>query len=298
MEVFLNLLPEEREAVDTFAFAQGLLDKGGDVERRFCLISLDNSYEVVLRAFLLKKGVKREIVEAIRTVDDLFYRCQKAGLVVSNRERASLNEMHNRRNQTYHGKTVMLPTKRDLLAWSKVVSALIHRCTDLDPFLYFQMKSHERISLHPLDVQYLAGVERNFRKNPPHVSRLTWWSEIQRDALEAGEKWDLYVHYRPRWPFFIPTLVLIKCNPLARPASGEYVLDLESKAHFLKVEKKPWRVWLGIISSNGFEDEAVIRAEDHEGKGLGLILFNPKSKKCYHSKRGQCQKALKWLVLG
>jgi len=67
MKSFHRLIPEEKEAIDTFAFAMSLLDKGGDVERRFCLISLDNSYEIILRAFLLKKGVKREIVDSIRT---------------------------------------------------------------------------------------------------------------------------------------------------------------------------------------------------------------------------------------
>jgi hypothetical protein len=43
---FLGLLPEEREALDAFAFAQNLLERGGEVERRFALISLDNSVEV------------------------------------------------------------------------------------------------------------------------------------------------------------------------------------------------------------------------------------------------------------
>jgi hypothetical protein len=70
-------MPEEREAIDSFAFAQSLLLKGGDVERRFSLICLDNSFEIVLRAFLLKRGVKRELVDAIKTVSDLLFRCEK-----------------------------------------------------------------------------------------------------------------------------------------------------------------------------------------------------------------------------
>jgi hypothetical protein len=98
MEIFWNLMPEEREAIDSFAFAQSLLLKGGDVERRFSLICLDNSFEIVLRAFLLKRGVKRELVDAIKTVSDLLFRCEKAGLEVSEQEKHFLYEMHQRRN--------------------------------------------------------------------------------------------------------------------------------------------------------------------------------------------------------
>jgi len=297
MKSFHRLIPEEKEAIDTFAFAMSLLDKGGDVERRFCLISLDNSYEIILRAFLLKKGVKREIVDSIRTVDELVFRCGKAGLRLNENEKMALNDMHMKRNKIYHGKTVMLPTKRDIISWSNIVGSLIKRCTNVDPFQYFQMKSYERISLHPLDLQYLSKLERNFKKKSPYISKFTWWSEIQRDALEASEKWDLYVHYRPRWPFFIPTLVLIKCNPFIDQISKDFVTELESKALFLKNEKKVWRVWLGIVSSNGFEEEAIIRAEDHEGKTLGLVLIDPKEEKAYFSKIGQSKKAFNWLVL-
>ena len=57
-ERFLNLLPEERESIDTFAFSQSLLEKGGDVERRLSLICLDNSLELILKAYLQKSGVK------------------------------------------------------------------------------------------------------------------------------------------------------------------------------------------------------------------------------------------------
>jgi len=68
---------------DTFALAQGLLQRGGDVERRFSLISLDNSFEIILRAYLLKKGIKRADVDTFRKVDDLLWMCERAGLDVS-----------------------------------------------------------------------------------------------------------------------------------------------------------------------------------------------------------------------
>jgi len=297
VEAFLKLLSEEREAIDTFALAQSLLEKGGDVERRFSLISFDNSFEIILRAFLLKKGVKREDVDTFRKVDDLLWRCERAGLKVSEEDKLSLYEMHQKRNEIYHGKMIMLPMKRDLEAWSKIVGALLRESTGVDPFEYFEKKSYERVSVHPADLEYVTSLERNFRRKPPYLSKLTWWSEIQRDALEAGEKWDLYVHYRPRWPFFIPTLILIKCNPYRGAISSDYVLDLESKALFLKTEKKVWRVWLSILSSNDFEKEAIMRAEDHEGKSLGLALIDAQTKKCYSSLCGECKRALKWLVL-
>lgn len=78
-----------------------------------------------LRAFLLKRVVERETVDGIRKLDDFLWRCMKAGLKVEDESRASLYEMHHRRNQIYHGKMIMLPTKRDLEAWSKVVGSLI-----------------------------------------------------------------------------------------------------------------------------------------------------------------------------
>lgn len=58
-----------------------------------------------------------------------------------------------------------------------------------------------------------------------------------------------------------------------------------------------WRVWLGIVSSLKFEKDAVIRAEGHEGKVLGLVLINLSKKTFYSSLKGQCKKALKWLIL-
>ena len=297
MERFKDLLPEEREAIDTFAFAQSLIVKGGDVERRFALIALDNSLEVVLRAFLLKRGVDRKIVDEVRKLDEMLFRCEKAGLKVNDKNKIHLYEMHDKRNKIYHGKTVLLPTKRDLESWSEIVSQIIFEATNLNPFDYFRTKEYERISLLPEDLEYISRLERSFRRKAPYIARLTWWSEIQRDALEAGEKWDLYVHYRPRWPFFIPTLVLAKCNPYTERITKDHMVNLESKALFLKNEKKVWRVWLGIVSSNGFEKEAIERAEDYEGKTLGVVLVNPREKRFYASKFGQCKKAIKWLVL-
>ena len=205
--------------------------------------------------------------------------------------------MHEKRNALYHGKTIMLPTRSDIESWSKIVANIILRITGIDPFEYFLTKEFERITLLPEDLEYVQSLERRFRKVAPYISKLTWWSEIQRDVIEGGEKWDLYVHYRPRWPFFIPTLVLVKCNQYNSPISKHYVEELESKAHFLRNEKKVWRVWLGIISSLGFDKEAIIRAEDHEGRTLGFVLINPKEKSFYSSLRGQCKKAHKWLVL-
>jgi hypothetical protein len=137
MEAYLKLLPEEKEAIDTFAFALSLLERGGDVERRFSLISLDNAFEIFLRAYLLKKGVRREDVDALRKIDDLLWRCEKAGLEISSEEKTSLYEMHQKRNQIYHGKTIMLPTKRDLESWSKIIRSLLHRATGVDPQEYF-----------------------------------------------------------------------------------------------------------------------------------------------------------------
>jgi len=306
-KLFLSLSPEEREAIDVFAFSQSLIDKGGDVERRFSLICLDNAIELLLRAYLLKKGVKEvrfrsknktiEIDVYKLHMDDLISYAERAGLRLSNEEKIALLTLHDKRNKLYHGKTVMLPSLRDLEAWSYVVANIVLRITGLNPYEYYKMKEYERIALLPEDLEYVSRLERHFRTTPPYVPKLTWWSEVQRDVIERGEKWDLYVHYRPRWPFFIPTLVLVKCNQYNKRVPKNYVEDLESKAYFLKNEKKVWRVWLGIISSLGFEKEAIIRAKDHEGRGLGLILINPKEKKYYASFKGESKKALKWLIL-
>lgn len=294
---FLDLLPEEKEAIDTYAFAQSLLKKGGDTERRFALISLSNSFEILLRAFLLKRGVRREMVDGIRKVDELIFRCEKAGLEIDTQSKFVLYEMHEKRHLTYHGKTVLLPTIRDLEAWSKTLNKLILKATGVDAFEYFKSKEYERIFISPCDLNYVNRLERKFKKISPYMQKFTWWSEIQRDVIEVGEKWDLYVHYRPRWPFFIPTLVLVKCNPYNGPITIEHLINLESKALLLKMEKKVWRVWIGIISSNDFTKDAIVRAREHEGKQVGLILVNPREYKIYSSSKGQCKKASRWLIL-
>ena len=306
-ERFLSLLPGERESIDVFAFSQSLLERGGDVERRFSLICLDNSFELILRAYLQKRGVKTirwrkadkvvDLAVAQLRINDLLSYSERAGLKIESDEKIALLSMHEKRNALYHGKTIMLPAKRDIEAWSRVVANLILRVTGIDPFEYFRTKEYERIAILPEDLEYVSNLERRFKTVPPYISKFTWWSEVQRDIIERGEKWDLYVHYRPRWPFFIPTLVLIKCNQYNKPISRSYVEDLESKAHFLKNEKKAWRVWLGIVSSLGFEKDAIIRAEDHEGKALGLVLINPRKKTFHSSLKGQCKKAFRWLIL-
>lgn len=140
-EEFFKLIPEEKEAIDTFAFSQILLEKGGDVERRFALIALDNSLEIALRAYLLKRGVKKEVMEGVRKIDDLILRCEKAGLKVEEERKLSFYAMHQKRNQIYHGKTVMLPTRRDLEAWSKLVGSLIWEVTGINPFEYFKSRA-------------------------------------------------------------------------------------------------------------------------------------------------------------
>lgn len=80
INAFLKLIPEEREAVDNFAFAQSLINRGGDVERRFALICMDSSIEIVLRAYLLKIGLTRDKVEAIPTIHVLLTECESRGL--------------------------------------------------------------------------------------------------------------------------------------------------------------------------------------------------------------------------
>jgi hypothetical protein len=294
---FLKLTPAEREAIDNFAFAQSLLQKGGDAERRFALICLDSSIEVILRAYLLKLGIESEHVNSIIKFSELLHECENRGLKIEQNIYENIWEIHNQRNEIYHGKTVLIPSKIDLEIWSKSVESLILKITNLDPMEYFKSREYERVSLTPEDLDYIEELERKFRRVPPYVKKLTWWSEIQRDAIEVGEKWDLYIHYRPRWPFFIPTLVLVKCNPFMKPISNDYALSLESKAMLLKNYKKVWRVWLGIVSSIGFEKNVIRRVEDHEGKNLGLILINPKNKIFYCSYRGECKKALNWLKL-
>jgi len=226
---YAKLLPEEREAIDTFAFSQQLLEMGGDVERRFSLICLDNSFELTLRAYLRKRGVKKvRLKEEDRVVEleverlrisDLLSFSERAGLKIEDNEKVALLTMHDKRNALYHGKTALLPAKRDVEAWSIIVANLILRVTGIDPFEYFRTKEYERITILPEDLEYVASLERRFRKEAPYVPRFTWWSEVQRDVVERGEKWDLYVHYRPRWPFFIPTLILIKCNQYSKPVS-------------------------------------------------------------------------------
>ena len=42
---------------------------------------------------------------------------------------------------------------------------------------------------------------------------------------------------------------------------------------------------------------ALRRAEDHEGKVLGLVLISPEEKTFHSSMSGQCKKAFQWLVL-
>jgi hypothetical protein len=298
LEAFLKLTSTEREAVDNFAFAQSLLRKGGDAQRRFALISLDIALEMSLRAFLMKRGFDKARVDDIRKMQDLLQYCEEKGLKLDSNLKSSIYEMHEKRNQIYHGRTVMIPSTLDMEAWSSSVASIIQQISGVDPIEYFKTRDYERVSLLPEDLEYVEKLERRFRTTPPYVRGLTWWSDVQRDAIEAGEKWDLYVHYRPRWPFFIPTLVLAKCNPYDHPVSNEYALTLESKASFLKSEKKVWRVWLAIIASAGFERQVIRRAEDHEGKALGLVLIEPKQGRIYCSGRGQCKKARKWLQLG
>jgi len=279
--------PQEREAIDTYAFSQELMSRGGDIERRFALISLDNSLELILRAFLLKRGVSKDLVEGIRAFNDLLNRCIRAGLKVSDDDRRILYELHEHRNRIYHGRTLMLPTERDLKAWSTCIRKLILEVSGLDPQGYFEAKLHARASLTAEDLEYVDRLEDTFRSTPPYFPKLTWWSEIHRDVVEAGEKWDPYVHYRPRWPFFIPTLVLVKCNPYREPVDEETVISLESKASFLKLDKRVMRVWLGIVSSNDFTEKALRRALMHEGRGVGLVLINSSSNRAYCSMRGR-----------
>ncbi|MEM1574163.1 MAG: hypothetical protein QXI49_06750 [Candidatus Methanomethylicaceae archaeon] len=294
---FFKLTPGEREAIDNFAFSQSLLQKGGDAERRFALICLDSSIEVILRAYLLKLGIESERVNSIVKFSELLHECENKGLKIEPELHENIWEIHTQRNEVYHGKTIMVPSKINLETWSKSVESLILKITGINPMEYFKSRDYERVSLAPEDLNYVEELERKFKKTPPYVKKLTWWSEIQRDAIEAGEKWDLYVHYRPRWPFFIPTLVLVKCNPFNEPISNDYALSLESKAMLLKNYKKVWRVWLGIVSSNDFQKNVILRAEDYEGKNLGLILINPKNKIYYCSYRGECKKALYWLKI-
>lgn len=58
LEAFLRLTSTEREAVDNFAFAQSLLRKGGDAQRRFALISLDIALDggVTFKGMPLKRA--------------------------------------------------------------------------------------------------------------------------------------------------------------------------------------------------------------------------------------------------
>jgi len=74
--------------------------------------------------------------------------------------------MHQRRNMVYHVKVVMLPTRRDLEVWSNIVSFFIMKVTGINPFEYFKTKSHERVSVNPVDLEYVAILERSFRKKP------------------------------------------------------------------------------------------------------------------------------------
>lgn len=297
MKEFSKLTPEEREIIDSFAFAQHLLEKGGDVERRFALISIDNLWELTLRTYLRKRGRSKKEVDEIRDWEKIFDECIKLGLEIDVDIKKDYFEIHNQRNAIFHGKTVMLPTMRDLIAWSKTLSLLIHKVTGIDPFEYFKKGLYERITLSPEDLEYVNQLEKCFKKKSPYIPKLTWWSEIQRDVVGAGEKWDLYIHYRPRWPFFIPTLILVKCNQYNRPVDKDYFLGLESRAILLKEEKKVWRVWVGVISSSGFSKSTIESIEAYEKKGVGMVLINPKSREYYSSSSKQCKKALKWLLL-
>jgi len=298
MEAFLRLTPEEREAIDNFAFSQRLLSEGSDAARRFALLSLDCSVEIALRSYLLKKNVTREKVDSIKHFHELINECEAKGLQLPKEIKSAIYDLHEMRNRMYHGRIILIPSLMDLKSWSNSTSWLLRIITNFDPQEYFKSGYYERISLRLEDLTYVDELEKKFRIKPPYVKKLTWWSEIQRDVVEAGEKWDLYIHYRPRWPFFIPTLILVKCNPYDKPVSRDFILELESKASFLKTEKKVWRVWLGVVSSSGFDPKAKERAELHESRTLGLILVNPKDKEIICSGRGESRKASKWLITG
>jgi hypothetical protein len=64
--------------------------RGGDVERRFSLIRLDNSFELILRAYLQKRGVKTVRWRKEDKVVDLAVAHLRINDLLSYSERADL----------------------------------------------------------------------------------------------------------------------------------------------------------------------------------------------------------------
>ncbi|MFQ5763264.1 MAG: hypothetical protein ACE5PO_09530, partial [Candidatus Bathyarchaeia archaeon] len=75
------------------------------------------------------------------------------------------------------------------------------------------------------DEEYLQIVEKRFKHKPPYVRKLTWWSDVERDVSPMGHHLDLYVHYRPRQPFFKPTLVFVTCNRERGPVTRDHLIQ-------------------------------------------------------------------------
>jgi len=149
--------------------------------------------------------------------------------------------------------------------------------------------------LSPEDERYVKMLLDRFRKRPPHISKLTWWSDIHPDVEVSGRHLDLYVHYRPRWPFFIPTLAFVVCNRNKRPINERDLVDTIAYARFLKDEKKVMRLWISIASNQGFTEDTIKYCKDFEKRDVGLVLVDTRNNTIFSSGRAQSQNAIKWL---
>jgi hypothetical protein len=145
------------------------------------------------------------------------------------------------------------------------------------------------------DERYVRAVLDRFRKTPPHIPRLTWWSDIHPDVEVAGRHIDLYVHYRPRWPFFIPTLAFVLCNREKRPVAEKDLFDVVAFARLLKDEKRVMRVWAAVASVNGFSEDALKYCSEFEKRDIGLVLVDTKNWTSFTNDKAQSRNAANWL---
>jgi len=125
VQLYMKLLPIEREALDSLQLAEKLIMEGDDRFRRQALICLDNSVELLLKGFLVRRGLPKCEINRIGRFHQLLRTCIKLGLKLDDIDQKNLLELHMIRNDLYHGKRLLVPTLRDLRIWIEFVKSLV-----------------------------------------------------------------------------------------------------------------------------------------------------------------------------
>jgi len=96
--------------------------------------------------------------------------------------------MHQKRNEAYHGKMIMLPTKRDLEAWSGIVGVLLREATGVDSLGYFEKESYERVFLCWQTWNMWQVLKETLEENVDHTKKP---EEICEKILENAIKMEI-----------------------------------------------------------------------------------------------------------